>query len=86
METVDVYARSVSDEGDTALILAAENNALDVAKVLIPREVCMVNKAGLTALMQAALMNCAETAELLAPLEANISMPDGRDEIGRAHV
>ncbi|KAE8305223.1 Ankyrin repeat protein 1 [Giardia duodenalis] len=79
METVDVYARSVSDEGDTALILAAENNALDVAKVLIPREVCMVNKAGLTALMQAALMNCAETAELLAPLEANISMPDGRD-------
>ncbi|EFO62083.1 Spindle pole protein, putative [Giardia lamblia P15] len=78
-ETVDVYARSVSDEGDTALILAAENNALDVAKVLITREACMINKAGLTALMQAALMNCAETAELLAPLEANISMPDGRD-------
>ena len=79
METVDIYARSVSDEGDTALILAAENNALDVARILITREACMVNKAGLTALMQAALMNCVETAELLAPLEANISMPDGRD-------
>lgn len=78
-ETMDIYARSISDEGDTALILAAENNALDVARALASKEACMVNKSGLTALMQAALMNCVETAELLAPLEANISMPDGRD-------
>lgn len=78
-ETMDIYARSISNEGDTALILAAENNALDVARALVSKEACMVNKSGLTALMQAALMNSVETAELLAPLEANISMPDGRD-------
>ncbi|TNJ29160.1 Ankyrin repeat protein 1 [Giardia muris] len=77
--SLEKYARSTRETGETALIEAAGTNSVPVIKLLIPRESCMVNKNGISALMQAALLNCAEAAEVLAPHEFMILLPDRRD-------
>lgn len=55
----------VFTDGTSALMLAAENNSLEVAKLLVSYECCLQSKTGLTALMYAARRGHADLVSLL---------------------
>ncbi|EFO64621.1 Kinase, NEK [Giardia lamblia P15] len=55
----------VFTDGTSALMLAAENNSLEVARFLVSYECCLQSKTGLTALMYAAKRGHADMVSLL---------------------
>lgn len=74
----------VFTDGTSALMLAAENNSLEVAKLLVSYECCLQSKTGLTALMYAARRGHADLVSLLLNHES--MMVDSRGYTALMHA
>lgn len=74
----------VFTDGTSALMLAAESNSTDVAKLLVSYECCLQSKDGLTALMYAAKKGFADMVSLLLNHES--MMVDSRGHTALMHA
>lgn len=70
--TKEAGCKTVSVDGKTALMIAAEKGYTKVCSLLVESEKRMMTSKGLTALMYAAVNGHTEIVQLLAPLEAGM--------------
>ncbi|TNJ26175.1 Ankyrin repeat protein 3 [Giardia muris] len=77
-EALTRFAGAANGLGETALMLAARLNDVEMIKILCIQEATMVNREGFTALMIAACCDNVEAVRLLVPFEKAVFLPDGR--------
>lgn len=74
---VNEYATSCDPQGETALMIAARGNNLELVKLLQAYETSRQNHDGETSLMIGAKLDHDEVVECLAAAESNIKLPNG---------
>ena len=80
-ELVDTYSRTVTDKGETGLMIAARSGNLDLVRLLARSESGHLSPNGHTALSLAAAANSAPICEALACFEVEHKLPRGSNAL-----
>lgn len=76
-ELLPTFARTQNKHGETALMMAAASNCLNLCRALAPHEHSMTNNRGYTALAIAALRNHSSVCLLLVKYEKSVPLHKG---------